>query len=103
MATLTLRDFIHDGVGDGVAGIKVQAFAVMNDGSFEQVGAEATTDSTGEWEITLDTVTDVAAVVPGGDGAWTGYFRVEIWNPNSAPPYKMRVRRGDIQMQAAAF
>lgn len=88
MAIATLSDYVFDDLGSPVGGIRVRAYALLEDGSVGAIHVqEAFTSSTsGRWElINLDF-----------DTSPTGIFAIEITNQSTG---QTRWRMGDIRLQ----
>ncbi|MCZ7536189.1 MAG: hypothetical protein M5T61_09845 [Acidimicrobiia bacterium] len=88
MATIPLRDYIHDELGVGVGGVRVRAFKVALDGTriTPHVAESYTASGTGRWSLgALDPSTSPA-----------GYFDIELYNPATG---QVRWRKGDTQLQ----
>lgn len=92
MATIVLRDYIYDDLGQPVGGIRARAYPKIGVGSREivYVGAEDFSRSdTGMWELTLDTNTSP-----------TGLFTIEMYNPSTG---QIRWRDGHVRLQVEAL
>lgn len=88
MSVFTMSDYVFDDLGSPVGGIRVRAYALLEDGSVGAIHVqEAFTSSTsGRWElINLDSATSP-----------TGIFAIEITNLATG---QTRWRMGDIRLQ----
>lgn len=88
MPNITLRDYVTDDLGAGIANIRVRAYAIDASGD-PVVTHEAetfTASGDGEWELTVNT----------DNAPDTGQYAIEIYNSTTG---ETRWRRGDIGLQ----